>query len=87
MEIFIILVSVGVGILVLNRTWKLFFKSEKDLWKNVKLGLTPDIISFFQGKYLDDKNAELVVGIWLFLGIISGWLCYALLNNMFLQTP
>lgn len=54
----------------------LLFKDFDDFVECLKFWLMPDIISLFQGKWLDDTWAEIKLLVWLGISVAVGILTY-----------
>lgn len=74
-------VLAGVGVMVL--LFKSLFGDKEEFYDCVKFWFTPDIFSFFSGKYFEDRWSEMKLGLWIFCGGMAGTGVYLGLTKLF----
>lgn len=74
-------VIAGVGVMVL--LFKPLFGDKEEFFDCIKFWFTPDIFSFFSGKYVEDKWSEWKLGLWIIWGGMAGIGVYLGLMKLF----
>lgn len=71
-----IMLAILAGLVTAAMLFYLLFDDWEEWVECVKFCFTPDIISLFQGKWLEDSWAEIKILIWLGLSVAVGILTY-----------
>lgn len=79
----ITVVAILAGVLVLVGLFKPFFGGTDGFLECLRFWFTPDVVSLFRGEWGEDQWAEMKIGFWLFLGVISGLAVYTGLERLF----
>lgn len=82
MEAVNLFVAIAAGLWILVVTWKPFFGTSDEFDKSVGYSFTPDIISLFSGKWLEDQGYTFMFKFWLLFGIGAGVGVYFLLDSL-----
>ena len=68
--------GIGVGLLALFLTFKIFFEDFGDFCECIGYWFTPDSWSFMKGEHVEDFFAELKLGLWMAIGGGAGYFTY-----------
>jgi len=68
----VITISAMAGLMIMAIAFRPIFKTKDNFLKCLRYCSKPNSLSRAQGKYLEDKRHEVLVGFWLFLGLVSG---------------
>ncbi|GAA0746893.1 hypothetical protein [Clostridium oceanicum] len=81
-----IIIFVIFNIFILKCITKMVFGSKKNLKRDARYAITPDIISLFKGRYLKDQFSEFKFGlVWLLFMIalgIEAYVAFKILGNI-----
>ena len=76
MSIFVVVLSVLVGLGVGRLGFGLFFTDADDFCDCLRFSLTPNLFSLFRGEYLEDVAKSMKLGLFMALVIGSGALTF-----------
>lgn len=72
--------SIAVGLAVAWLLFILLFDGWDEVWDCIKLSFIPDIISAWQGRWLEDQWAGIRLLLWLGISFLAAWGAYAAMS-------